>query len=195
MPLPNIADLKNGDPTAWEEAWRYLWPTAHGAVHQLLHAQFPEEIDDVAIESIEAMISMLDKIRSTAEMRPLLASIAYRRACSRKRYLRAKCRDKNQNFNLDTAKNIPEETNSALGQLDQKELAALLTNLGNELNPQTRVVLEDFFFNRLNYNELAKKHQIPLGTVGTRIHRGLSGIREILEKNPKLMEEIEAFLR
>jgi hypothetical protein len=70
MPLPDIADLKNGDPTAWEEAWRFLWPTAHGAAHQILHAQYHEEIDDVAIEAIEAMINMLNDIRSTDEMRP-----------------------------------------------------------------------------------------------------------------------------
>jgi RNA polymerase sigma factor (sigma-70 family) len=118
-----------------------------------------------------------------------------RRACSRQRYLRAKCRDHKQNSNLDGKKNIPAETNPALEQLDQKELADLLTTLGNKLKPETRAVLEDFFLNQLSYKELAKKHQIPMGTVATRIHRGLSGCREILGKNPKLMEEIEAFLR
>jgi DNA-directed RNA polymerase specialized sigma24 family protein len=47
----------------------------------------------------------------------------------------------------------------------------------------------------MSYKEMAEKHQLPLGTIGVNLARGLKKVRAGLEQNPRLMKEIRAHLR
>jgi len=47
----------------------------------------------------------------------------------------------------------------------------------------------------LNYEEIARKHGLAIGSVGVYLKRGLEAIRKLGARHPKLMKELEAFLR
>lgn len=187
--------MRQGDARAWEDAFAWLWPAAHGAAYAKLGSLCPGEVDDVAIESIEALAGMLDRVEDAAELRPLLASISYNRAASRIRWELAQRRSIGKTDPMENPPSDLESPISRMASLDQEELAGMLEEMGAKLKPVTLGILVDFFNNELSYKELAEKYQMPIGTVGTHIRRGLERLRELIEKNPKLLKEMEEFLR
>jgi hypothetical protein len=52
--LPDLCALKTGDASAWDEAFNWLWPTVFAVAKLKLQPYFPNEIEDVAIESHRA---------------------------------------------------------------------------------------------------------------------------------------------
>jgi len=84
---------------------------------------------------------------------------------------------------------------SPLNALAQTELADLLTEVQRELKSDQRAVLGDFFIQGLSYEEIARKHRLAIGSVGVYLKRGLEGIRKLGARHPKLMKELETFLR
>ena len=74
-------------------------------------------------------------------------------------------------------------------------MADLLAEVQSELKADQRAVLGDFFLHGLSYEEIARKHGLAIGSVGVYLKRGLEAIRKLGARHPKLMKELEAFLR
>jgi RNA polymerase sigma-70 factor (ECF subfamily) len=68
---------------------------------------------------------------------------------------------------------------SPLAALEQKEVAECLSRMLSELKPPQGVVLRDFFLDGLSYEGIARKHGIPIGSVGVYLKRGLETLRRI----------------
>jgi RNA polymerase sigma-70 factor (ECF subfamily) len=68
---------------------------------------------------------------------------------------------------------------SPLAALEQKEFAKRLSGTLSELKPPQGAVLTDFFLNGLSYEGIARKHGIPIGSVGVYLKRGLETVRRI----------------
>jgi RNA polymerase sigma factor (sigma-70 family) len=183
--LPDLCALKTGDANAWDEAFVWLWPTVFAVAKLKLQPYFPNEIEDVAIESIEQLVERVLEVKSVEELKPLAASIAHNRAVSLLRERFAKKRGEGKTESLDAQasggvnQNEPTTTDSPLDDLKQKELAQRLGKSLAELKPPMGEILSDFFLHGLSYAEIARKHGIAVGSVGVYLKRGLEAMRRI----------------
>jgi RNA polymerase sigma-70 factor (ECF subfamily) len=185
MQMPDLQALQRGDAAAWDMAFPWLWPAAFGAAQVTLQPYFPAEVEDVAIESLEALVEKVRELRSVEELKPLVASIAHRRAVSLLRERFAKKRGDGKTGTPEAVQgaamiDCPDPTaDSPLAVLEQKELAERLRRTIRELRPPTDAIMMDRFINELSYEEIARKHGIPVGSVGVYLKRGLEALRRI----------------
>jgi len=199
--LPDLRQLEQGDADAWDEAFRWLWPVAFEAARLKLSPFLPADVEDVAIESLEELVEKVREVGLTEELRPLLASIAHHRAVSRLREHFAAKRGGGQTTSLeamtheDGAAFDPPDEGAPLAELDQKELASVLRELQHEMKAEQRAIMNDFFLQGLSYEEIANKRQVAIGSVGVYLKRGLGAMQRLGARHPKLLKELEAFLR
>lgn len=185
MKLPRLPALQQGDANAWDEAFDWLWPVAFSAAQAQLQPYFPAEVEEVAIESLEALVEKVREFRSVEELKPLVASIAHHRAVSLLRERFAKKRGDGKTESLEAVQeanmaDCPDPTaDSPLAVLEQKELAERLQRTVRELRPPTDAIMMDRFTNELSYEEIARKHGIPIGSVGVYLKRGLDALRRV----------------
>ena len=183
--LPDLCALKTGDASAWDEAFAWLWPAVFAVAKLKLQPYFPNEVEDVAIESIEQMVEKVRGIKSVEELKPLAASIAHHRAVSLLRERFAKKRGEGKTDSLDAqpddgiSQNELTSSDSPLADLEQKELAQRLGRSLTELKPPMGEILSDFFLHGLRYEEIARSRGVAVGSVGVYLKRGLEAMRRI----------------
>ena len=201
MNPPSLRALQTGDAAAWDEAFHWLWPTVFAVAQLKLQPFLPADIEDVAIEALEELVGKVREIKSVEELKPLAASIAHNRAVSRLRERYAAKRGAGQTESLDALQDNeenpfdPANGDSTLADLGQMDLARLLGELQAEIKPEQRAIVADFFLNELSYEQISAKHRVATGTVGVYLKRGLDAIRQAGQRHPKLLKELEAFLR
>ena len=183
--MPDLQALQCGDAAAWDLAFPWLWPAAIGAAQVTLQPYLPAEVEDVAIESLEALVEKVRELKSVEELKPLVAGIAHHRAVSLLRERFAKKRGEGRTGSLEAGQgaavmDCPDPTaNSPLVTLEEKELAECLSRTLSKLKPPQGAVLTDFFLNGLRYEEIARKQGLPIGSVGVYLKRGLETLRRI----------------
>jgi RNA polymerase sigma factor (sigma-70 family) len=183
--VPDLDALKRGDPNAWDEAFGWLWPAVFAVAKLKLQPHVPNEVEDVAIESIEQLVEKVPNVKSVEELRPLAASIAHHRAVSLLRERFAKKRGEGKTGSLDAQtqggviQNELPSSDSPLEDLEQAELAQRLGKSLAELKPPMGEILSDFFLQRLRYEEIADKRGVAVGSVGVYLKRGLEAMRHI----------------
>jgi DNA-directed RNA polymerase specialized sigma24 family protein len=154
--LPDIQALQCGDAAAWDMAFPWLWPAAFGAAQVTLQPYLPAEVEDVAIESLEALVEKVRELKSVEELKPLVASIAHHQAVSLLRERFAKKRGEGRTGSLEAGQgaavmDCPDPTaNSPLASLEEKELAECLSRTLSQLKPPQGAVLKDFFLDGLS---------------------------------------------
>ena len=201
MNPPDLKSLQQGDEVAWDAAFGWLWPTAFTVAQLKLAPFLPEEIEDVAIEALEELVEKVREVKAVEELKPLAASIAHHRAVSLLRQRFAKKRGEGKTESLDApadeegTKHDAASELSPLAELNQTELAGLLAELQRDLKPEFRAVLNDFFWGGLGYEQIASKRKLAVGTVGVYLKRGMEAMRKQGQRHPKLLKELEAFLR
>jgi RNA polymerase sigma factor (sigma-70 family) len=183
--LSDLDALKTGDASAWDEAFAWLWPTVFAVAKLKLQPYLPNEVEDVAIESIEQLVEKVRGVKSVEELKPLGASIAHHRAVSLLRERFAKKRGEGKTNSLDAqadrgvSQNEPTTGHSPLEDLQQVELAQRLGESLSELKPPMGEILSDFFLHGLRYEEIANKRGVAVGSVGVYLKRGLDAMRRI----------------
>lgn len=183
--IPSLEALQSGDADAWNAAFDWLWPTAFAVAQLKLQPFLPDEIEDVAIESLEALVEKVREIKAVEELKPLAAGIAHHRAVSLLRERFAKKRGEGKTESLDAptaegeAKPEPVSAESPLDALAEKELASRLQASLGALKPPQGEILSDFFLHGLGYEEIAKKRGVAVGSVGVYLKRGLEAMRRI----------------
>jgi len=183
--MPRLPALQQGDANAWDEAFDWLWPVAFSAAQAKLQPYLPAEVEDVAIESLEALVEKVRELKSVEELKPLVASISHHRAVSLLRERFAKKRGEGRTGSLDAVQeaagvDCPDPmADSPLAALEQKELAERLRRTIAELKPPVDAIMMDRFLKELSYEEIARKHGIPIGSVGVYLKRGLEALRRI----------------
>jgi RNA polymerase sigma-70 factor (ECF subfamily) len=114
-----------------------------------------------------------------------VAGIAHHRAVSLLRERFAKKRGQGKTDSLEAVQeanmaDYPDPAaNSPLATLEAKELAECLSRTLSELKPPQGAVLTDFFLDGLSYDGIARKHGLPIGSVGVYLKRGLETMRRI----------------
>jgi len=198
---PNLNDLCRGDADAWDEAFRWLWPTLRAVAQLNLSRFLPQDVEDVAIDAFEELVPKVRKVKVVEELKPLAASIAHNRAVGALRKYFAAKRGAGQTHSFESLTGTTDDSSgpavakSPLDELDQAELSVLIAQLLTDLKPEHRALLNDFYFGGLSYEQIASKHCLAIGTVGVYLKRGLEVIRRSIERQPKLLKELEVFLR
>jgi len=189
--LPDLDALRTGDASAWDEAFAWLWPTAFTVAKLKLQPYLPNEVEDVAIESIEQLVEKVPGVKSVEDLKPLAASIAHHRAVSLLRERFAKKRGEGKTDSLDAppdggvSQNEPTTSDSPLEDLEQVELAQQLSKSLAELKKPMGEILSDFFLHGLRYEEIADKRGVAVGSVGVYLKRGLEAMRRIWVREEK----------
>jgi RNA polymerase sigma-70 factor (ECF subfamily) len=193
-PFPDLSALKAADSAAWDEAFRYLWPVALCGAHNPEACLADEDAEDVADEAIQALISQIESVPSVGELKALVFKIASRRAISAARRKSAIKRCFTESYVSEVrANSVPMNTVSP--EVERRELADLLAQALQGLDDDTREFLKEKIELNLTYKEISARHGIPLGTVCTKVARGLKKVHAELQHSPALMKELEAYLR
>ena len=185
MNLPDLRALKAGAAKAWDEAFAWLWPTVFAVAKLKLQPYLPNEIEDVAIESLEQLVKKVSEVKSVEELKPLAASIAHHRAVSLLRERFTKKRGEGKTDSLDArpddgvSQNEPMTSHSPLDDLEQVELAQRIRKSLAELKTPMAEILSDFYLDELSYEEIADKRGVAVGSVGVYLRRGLEALRRI----------------
>ena len=197
-----LAALRRGDDDAWEETFRRLYPSAFAAARHPLASLTPTEAEDIAIEALTLLLPKIKQIAEFDELRPLVITIASRKAISEKRRQLADKRGGGDITSLDALQDDEairfepaEQLTTHLRGGDLRELSGLLDDALAGLEPQQAGLVRDFLMHHVSYKELSEKYRMPIGSVGVSLARSLNKIRAHLKTTPKLWKELNAFLR
>ena len=199
---PSMSSLKNGEESAWESAFRMLWPCAfRSAQHPAAGLTIPEA-EDVACEALEKALHVIGRVENFHQLKALVARIAYCQAISLRRrntaVKRGSGRTISANELYDTLSATHDGVHPSLGRLDQTdlgELGRLLQDGMQCLDEQAQSLLRAHYVEGLTYREIAEKYKLPIGTVCTKLARSLKRVRLGLDRAPNLLNAIREFLR
>ena len=198
--LGPIEALKSGDEQSWTRAFHDLWPLAlRAAQHPELFLTL-EEAQDAASEALVQLVEQIERVQTYEQVKALAVTIAYRRAVSlARRKSAAKRHPKIPSPDLMgqdcDAREISDSISSRLTDQEIRELVVLLKEALTALDEKTRTLLKEKIGLGFSYEELSRKHQIPVGTLCAKVARGLRKVRHALQRLPALVKELEAFLR
>lgn len=196
-----LLQLQAGSESAWDEAFHRLYPCVLAAAHHPLAALTPTEAEDVAIEALTQLVPKVATVKTWNELRALAVTIAGRRAISEKRKLTADKRGSGQTESIEALNERsegvfePADFVESINPTELRELADLLHEAMRDLEEPTGKMIRDFIVMGVSYKDLAEKYRLPVGTVGVNLYRGLKKIRSCIEKSPRLMKEVNAYLR
>jgi RNA polymerase sigma factor (sigma-70 family) len=197
-----LAALKRGDGEAWDEAFRRLYPAAFAAARHPLAALTPTEAEDVAIEALTLLMPKIKEVAAFDELRLLVVTIASRKAISERRRQLADKRGGGDLTSLDALQDDEtirfEPAEQIIGRLsttDLRELSRLLDTALEGLGDKQAGMVRDFLMHHLPYKDLARKYEMPIGSVGVSLARSLDKIRAQLQALPRLSKELSAYLR
>jgi RNA polymerase sigma factor (sigma-70 family) len=182
---PDLSALRRGDADAWDAAFEWLWPGAFAVAQLKLQPYLPGDVEDVAIEALEALVDKVGGARSVEELKPLVAGIVHNRAVSRLREHFAAKRGAGKTESLDAPMeeggSRPEAVmvDSPLDALADRELAQRLQESLATLKPPQGDILADFYLHGMRYEEIAEKRGVAVGSVGVYLKRGLETLRRI----------------
>jgi len=192
--FPDLGALKAGDEAAWQAAFWHLWPIALRAAQNPQARLEDAEAEDVASEAIEILISKIEQVTSFDHAEALVSVIASRRAISHARSNSAAKRPPPNNRDFALAE-IPAVSSTNMTDIDLCDMIVLLRRAFDVLDVSTRLMLLEKTGDGLTYNQISKKHGVPLGTVCTNVARGLKKVRAHLQESPLLMKELREYLR
>src|SRR5688572_21240574 len=169
---PDLELLRSSDSLEWDYAIGWLWPSAFMIVKGKLGRFFPNDVEDVAMEALEAAVEKLDEISHIHELKLLTIALARNKAVDFLRKSLADKRDKGKTKSLEQLQeDNPEDVEvnklmATLVPLDTGELVMLLEDLMGELRSQEIAVLKGFYVSGLTYCEITENCGIPMGSTG-----------------------------
>jgi RNA polymerase sigma-70 factor (ECF subfamily) len=196
-----LEKLKTGSETGWDEGFQLLYPSVLAAARHPAAALTPAEAEDVAIEALTLLVPKVATIKSWEELRALAMTIAVRRAISEARKKSADKRGGNQTLSTEALDESseggfePAALLESISSPELRELTALLQQAMSELDEITAKLIRHSIIEGVTQKELAQKYNLPIGTVGVHVYRGLKKVRQRIEKSPHLLKELNAYLR
>lgn len=191
--LPQLDALKAGDLAAWNEAFHHLWPMALRAAQHPAACLVAWEAEDVASDAILELIAQIGKVASIEELPALAVTISYRRAIS---LARRKSAIKRIIPNGDPGA-FPNDAASVANCPDHDllEMTVMLKRALDFLESDTRTFIMEKIVEELTYHEISLRHEVPIGTVCSKVARGLKELRDRLRDSPQLLKELQEYLR
>jgi RNA polymerase sigma factor (sigma-70 family) len=195
-----IIRLVQHDRAEWESVFENLYPVAHEVSRMTLQGRLEAEVEDVALEALEALVDQVEKLNSAQELRPLIIRIARNKAIDRLRHFLALKRNANSEVSFqafaDAGIELPDGKDqfSIVDELSIRGLRELLHELEPNAKTQSWDVLLDVYLCGLSEDEVARKRGISSTSVRKYVQRGLAEIRDALVSNNVLKEELRDLL-
>ena len=179
----------------WEQNWSLLYATAKETAAQCLSANFGQDIEEVAVESIEALIEARHTDLEITVARRRLVCITRRKAVDHVRYHQAQKRDvaKVTSVDSETAGTMEPITSGNLTPLEALLLAEegkILGELISDLPEKRRGVLVNVYYRGLSYQEAAEKFGYDINSIGGEISRAKTQMFNAIKKRTGLFEEL-----
>lgn len=192
--FPSFSALRGREAGAWHDFFHRLYPVGWQAtaVGGLREEERKEAVSD-ALRQVASYVHE-GRVGSPEELRACVFTVARRRAISRWRAETAQRRDASAKVSLEALDHEAARW-ADLNPRGLSEIARLLDELLQALDDGTRALIEGYVLHGFSYSELAKRHQLPLGTVGVKIARGLTRLRAGLDTKPNLKKEAALYLR
>jgi len=184
--VPDITLLKRRDTDEWDKAFKWLWPTAFAVSRNVLGAKLPNQIEDNAIEAIEAVIEKVADCKLVTEIKAILARIAHNKGVDtlRKHYTIKSGGDKVSSLNDE--KNLQDIPDTTIEDIDSKfaseDTRDLLHKVTDKLNEKERKCVISFYLHQKSHKEISKEHDIPIGSIGVTITRALKKMSDLIQK-------------
>jgi RNA polymerase sigma factor (sigma-70 family) len=192
-----IAQLKEDQPLAWRLAFQALYPVAWqgaGSARWRLAEQDREEVASEALAEVARQVAALDTWK---QISALTFVIARRRSISRLRALLAQKRGArvHATVSLEEIGEIEAATESLLQSGQLPELAETVAALVQGLGEPAATLVREHLHEGVSYEELARRHGKPIGTVGVIIYRAVQQLRREIGRTPRFMKELQLYLR
>ena len=195
--FPELEALRSGEEAAWEAGWRQAFPPLLSIARQAAQTSparlAPDQVEEVATLAVTLAARQVRSVKTVEHLKKLVFVISRCRAISLARTCRSNV------LSLEEAgADLADPGCPGAGSpspLELAELAVLLDRAMGTLDPLDRALLVDQNEGGLSYRELALKHGLLTGTVGSRIGRALGKIQRELGKHPRLVQELSEFLR
>lgn len=197
FPPAFIAQLKENQPPAWREAFAVLYPIAwQGAGHARWRLS-DDDREEVAMEALAEVSRQISALKTWREVSALTFVIARRRSISRLRTHLAQKRGSHTNatVSLEEIGDILQATEGMQAAGGLHELAETVAGLIQGLGEPGATMVREFLQEGKSYQEIAELHGKPIGTVGTVIYRAIQQLRREVSRTPKLMKELQLYLR
>ncbi|MBU4580420.1 RNA polymerase sigma factor [Patescibacteria group bacterium] len=85
-------------------------------------------------------------------------------------------------FDFDAVFPQPVSEETADSETNKKELREMLDNCLEKLDPKYREPLVLYYFENMDYKEIADILEVPVSTVGVRLQRGKANLKKIVKK-------------
>ena len=197
--------LEARDPRAWRCAFDALYPIAVKNASKCKGALGLEEAKELAMQAMSQIFGIveegrfrsrwmgLEKEEVLAQLGAMVAVIARRlRISSNRKHFSSK----RQGGVIHTP--LDESILSSASGYKMLELADALRILRKvmeeHLNPLERGLLQDYYLEGLTLKELSVRHELPLGSVGTKIGRLLLKLRKKVEEEGVSKDSLTYFL-
>ena len=171
--VKNIVSLaRNGDKEAFSQLVDIYASRLHGYFYRLTYNR-----DDAGELVSELFLKMVEKIGSCRPetFEPWLFRMASNLFTD---YLRSKKRREKMLANIE--EQVEPET-----QLSNKNdvMADKLTRQLQRLEPETAEIIVMRYYSQLSFEEMAQMRNEPIGTVLSKVHRGLEKLRQLMEES------------
>lgn len=183
-----IRRARQGDPAAWETLVRRHQQHVFRLAYLTLRDA--AEAEDMAQETFLRAFLTLERFELGRPLRPWLTRIAINLARNRRRSLGRYLNQLRRAFAADPE---PEHAAASLeNSLQARWQAATLREAVQRLSRPKQEVLYLRFFLAMPEAEMAEALDVPPGTVKSRLHRAIAGLRQIVAADfPELQELLE----
>jgi RNA polymerase sigma-70 factor (ECF subfamily) len=163
------------------EAGEALLGQHYDAVLRFFRTKAGDDADDLVQGTFLRCLEPRSHFRGQSSFRAFLFGIAHNVLCE---YIRSRVRDRkvDPDFGVSSILDLnPRASTIALARAEQKHLVRALQQLPVEL----QVTLELYYWEELPVEEVAAALDVPVGTVKSRLHRGRTLLREMIDNAPK----------
>ncbi|GIW36988.1 MAG: putative RNA polymerase sigma E protein [Meiothermus sp.] len=176
-----LSCLAKGDERALEELYRRYSPSLYALLLRMLQSR--EEAEEILQDSFVQLYREAARYQpERGSVTAFLFTIGRNLALSRLRSRKARPQ-KLEDHDLHSP-----DQELGLWREDDPTDRILVRRALQRLEPSDRQLLEEAFFDGFSHSELAERHQLPLGTIKTRLRRALLKLRAYLG-GPQVSEE------
>jgi len=179
-----IAKIKEGDEKAFEELMNKYYNNVFHTIKRLVKNE--QDAEDLTLEVFAKIYYNIDMFIPYSSFNRWLLRTASNYAID---FLRKKkMKDVSETVNKDDTNIIDlmgsEELNPEENLIKQQQLESL-QRIIDELPPKDKEIIKLRFFGDLSYKDIAKKLNVPIGTVKARLHRAKKLLLVLIKKKTK----------